>query len=1025
MRFNLSEWALNHRSFVIYLMIASVVLGVLTYLRLGRDEDPAFSIKTMVVSARWPGATIDDTLDQLTERLEQTLRETPHLDYLRSYTGPGTTTIFVNLQGTTTPAEVADTWYQVRKNVGDVRRTLPDGVIGPDFNDEFGETYGIIYGFTADGFSHRELLDYVEDIRTHLFRVPDVVKVDMLGAQNETIYVEFSAHLLAGLGIDRNTLLAVLRSQNVVTPAGVIQTPEEKLLLRVSGSFQSVDDVRNVSFVANGRMVRLSDIAEVRRGYPDPPQPLFRVNGKPAIGLAIAMRKGGDVLALGRNVRQAMDRVVADLPIGIDPILVSDQPRVVASAISDFTDSLWQAIVIIMAVSIVSLGLRAGTVVALSIPLTMAITFPIMALFGIDLQRISLGALIIALGLLVDDAMTMVDVMSTRLAAGDSKKASATFAYTSVAIPMLTGSVVTAAGFIPVGFAASSGGEYLFSLFVVVTIALIGSWFIAAVFGPLLGVALLAKPKRTTTAPGRIMRGFRRFVVLAMRFRWITIGITVAAAIIAMLVLPLVPRQFFPSSDRPELMIDLQLPQNASIYATDSAAERVDKLLANDPDVSHWSTYVGRSVVRFYLPLNIEPSSNSFAQVVVVAKDVAARQRLQINLAADLADSLPNAVARLYPLGLGPPVGWPVQYRVTGPNVEQVRNIALRLADIVAGGPGVRDVNFDWIEPARAVRVQIDQNLARLLGVSSEAIAGALTGVVSGAPVTQVRDGIYLVNVVARATDEQRLSLSTLSTLQVMLPNGRTVPLSQLATFEYQQEYPSIQRRDGVPTLTVRADVAAGQLPETAVTALAPAVARLNATLPPSYRIDVGGVVEESGKSQASIIAVVPAMLFVIFTLLMAQLQSFSRLLLVLSVVPMGLIGVVGALLLFQQPLGFVAILGVLSLIGMIARNGVILIEQIEIERREGRPPWEAVVEASLSRFRPIVLTAISTVLGLIPIAVTIFWGPMAIAIMGGLIVATLLTLVFLPALYIAWFRISEPDIAEPVSERSVGGAIV
>ena len=1011
MRFNLSKWALDHRSFILYLMIASVLLGIISFVRLGRDEDPAFVIKTMVVRADWPGATMEDTLNQVTERLEQTLRETPHLDHMRSFTSPGVTTIFVALKGSTPPAEVPDVWYHVRKSIGDMRRTLPAGVVGPGFNDEFGDTFGIIYGLTADGFTQRQLRDYAERIQSRLFRVPDVSKVDMLGAQDETIFVEFSIQQLAGLKIDRNTLVNVLRAQNVVTPAGVIQTGDERLLLRVSGSFHSVQDVRNVTFVSNGRMVRLSDVAEVRRGYSDPPKPLFRVNGKPAIGLAISMREGGDVLALGRNVAATMRSIIADLPLGIGVTLVSDQPRVVASAITDFTDSLWQAIVIIMGISIISLGLRAGTVVALSIPLTLAITFPIMELFGVDLQRISLGALIIALALLVDDAMTVVDVMSSRLAAGDSSEASATFAYKSVAMPMLTGSFVTAAGFIPVGFAASSAGEYTFSLFVVVTIALIGSWFIAVLFGPLLGVGLLRKPKKIGSEPGRIMRAVRGFVVLAMRARWVTIGVTVGAAVLALLASPLVPRQFFPPSDRPELMVDVQLPQNASIYGTDEAARRLDALLEGDPDVSHWSTYVGRGAIRFYLPLNVEPPNDSFAQAVVVAKDIGARKRLQERLEARLPETLPGAVTRVSPLGLGPPVGWPVQYRVSGPDVDQVRDIALRLASVVSQGRGARDVNFDWIDPARRVRVQINQDKARLLGLSSEDIAGALTGVVTGAPVTQVRDDIYLVPVITRAVDEQRLSLSTLRNLEIQLPNRRAVPLSAVATFDFGQEYPFILRRDGVPTLTVRADVAPGKLPESVVSALAPSVEKLRETLPASYNVDVGGTVEESANSKASVVAVIPVMLFIMITLLMAQLQSFNLLFLVLSVVPMGLIGVIGGLLLFQQPLGFVAILGILSLIGMTARNAVILIEQIQIERADGRQAWDAVVEASMSRFRPIVLTAISTVLGLIPIAITIFWGPMAIAIMGGLLVATLLTLVFLPALYVAWFRIKEPRV--------------
>ena len=671
--------------------------------------------------------------------------------------------------------------------------------------------------------------------------------------------------------------------------------------------------------------------------------------------------------------------------------------------------SLWQAIVIIMGISILSLGVRAGAVVALSIPLTLAITFPLMQIFGIDLQRISLGALIIALGLLVDDAMTMVDVMSTRLAVGDSRETSATFAFTSVAIPMLTGSLVTAAGFVPIGFARSGAGEYTFSIFVVVSIALIGSWFIAVLFGPLLGVALLTKPKAVAGKPSRTMRAVRRFVVLAMRARWIAIGITVGAAVLAVLASPLVPRQFFPSSDRPELMVDLQLRQNASIYGADDAAKQFDNLLSNDPDVSHWSDYCRSQCGSIYLPLNIEPPNNSFAQAVVVAMDVAARGRLQMRLEREVAENVPSAVTRVYPLGLGPPVGWPVQVQGQRPGREPSARHRSAISLGNGSNPAARDVNFDWMEPARRVRVDVDQDKARRLGLSSEAIAGALTGVVTGTPVTQVRDGIYLVNVITRAKDEQRLSLATLRNLQMLLPSGRTVPLSQVATFEYQQEYPLIVRRDAAPTLTVRADVTPGQLPETVAATLASAVEALRATLPASYRINVGGTVEESGRSQASVFAVVPTMLFLMITLLMAQLQSFNRLVLVLSVVPLGLIGVVLALLVFDQPLGFVAILGILALFGMIARNGVILIEQIEIERSEGKHPWDAVIAASLSRFRPIVLTAISTVLGLVPIAITIFWGPMAVAIMGGLLVATLLTLVFLPALYVTWFRIKEP----------------
>jgi multidrug efflux pump len=1015
---NLSEWALKHRSFVIFMMLAIVAIGLSSYQRLGRNEDPAFTFRTMIVQASWPGATMEDTLTQVTERIERKLQETRGLDFLRSYTTPGMTTIFVTLKGSTSPRDVPDIWYQVRKNVGDIRRTLPQGVVGPGFNDDFGDTYGLIYGFTADsGFSHRELRDHVEEMRSKLLLVPDVSKIDILGAQDEQIYVEFSTRQLAGLGIDRAALIAAIQAQNAVIPAGSIQTGDEKVSIRVSGAFKSENDLLDLNFLSNGRLIRLRDIAEVRRTLSDPPQPMFRVNGKPAIGLAIAMRDGGDVLGLGDNVRKAVAEGVQDLPLGVDVALVSDQPVVVKTAIGEFTESLWQAIAIIMACSIVSLGFRPGAVVALSIPLTVAIIFPIMELLGIDLQRISLGALIIALGLLVDDAMTTVDVMISRMAAGDSKEKAATVAYNSVAAPMLTGSFVTAAGFVPIGFARSSAGEYTFSIFAVVTIALIVSWFVAVIFAPLLGVWLLKPlPKqdvKTEEKPSRVMDAFRSLLLAAMRHRWITIGVAVGCFVLSLLALPLVPRQFFPASDRPELVVDLTLPQNASIFATDGAAKKLDAILKDDPDVASWSTYVGRGAIRFYLPLNVQLANDFFAQAVVIARDVAARERLHAKLEKVLANDFPSVVSRVSPLELGPPVGWPVQYRVSGPELGQVRAIALQLGAILGDEGALRRVNFDWMEPGRQIRVTIDQDQARLLGLSSQALSGFLNTVMTGAPVTQVRDDIYLVDVVARAEGEQRVSLDTLRSLQVPLPEGRTVPLSQIARFDYDQEYPLVWRRDRVPTLTVQADVAPGATPEGAVASLAPEIARLQAALPKGYRIAVGGTVEESAASQASVYAVAPAMLFLMLLFLMAQLHSFSRLAMVLALVPMGLIGIVLALLVSGRPLGFVAILGILALMGMIARNAVILIEQIEAERAQGRDLWNAIVEGAVSRFRPIMLTAISTVLGFIPIAPTVFWGPMAFAIMGGLFVATLLTLIVLPALYVVFFRVKESVAAQ------------
>ena len=1005
MNFNLSEWALKHRSLTIYLMIVVVIAGVLSFFRLGRAEDPTFIIKTMVVQAAWPGATIEDTLKQVTERLERTLQETPKLDFLRSFTRAGVTTIFVNLKGSTTAREVPDIWYHVRKSIGDMRHTLPAGVVGPGFNDEFGDTFGIIYGFTADGFTHRELRDYVEDVRSKLLNVSDVSKIEVLGAQDEKIFVEFSMKQLASLGIDRSALIAALQAQNVVRPAGTIQTGDESLSLRVSGAFQTEQDVRDVNFVFNGRMLRLSDLAQVRRGFSDPPQPLFRVNGEPAIGLAIAMREGGDILALGKNITKAMATATAQLPLGINVKLVADQAVTVDSAITEFTTSLWQAVGIILVVSFISLGIRPGLVIALAIPLTLVVVFSVMELAHIDMQRISLGALIIALALLVDDAMTTTDAMINRLAQGDAKEAAATFAFRTYAFAMLAGTLVTIAGFVPVGFAASSAGEYTFSLFAVVAIALIVSWFVAVIFTPLIGVTILKPPEKAETAePGRVFRIYRSLLTVAIRAKWVTIPLTIAAFIASVLGLSLIPRQFFPSSDRPELLVDLTLPQNSSIYASETIAQRFDSLLKGDPDVERWSTYVGRGAIRFYLPLNVQLPNNFFVQSVVVAKNVPARERLHAKLEKVLTNDFPGLVSRISPLELGPPVGWPVQYRVSGPDVARVREIALKLGQIISTNPRATSANFEWIEPTRQVRIRVDQDEARLLGLSSQALAGVINTVISGTSVTQVRDDIYLVDVILRATDEQRVSLANLRTIQVPLPSGRTVPLSQFAAFEYEQDYPLIWRRDRIPTLTVQADVKQGVLPETVVSELSAAVDKLSESLPPAYKIIVGGTVEESEKSQASVIAVVPVMLVIMFTVLMVQLQSFQRFFIVLSVAPLGLIGVVAALLVSGKPLGFVAILGVLALIGMITKNAVILIDQIESERAQGKSIFDAVVDASSTRFRPIMLTAVSTVLGMIPIAPTVFWGPMAFSIMGGLLAGTVLTLIFLPALYVTWF---------------------
>jgi len=1005
MRFNLSAWAVRERQLVIFLMMIVLGAGLFAYSRLGRAEDPSFVIKTMVVQAAWPGANMTDTLQQVTERLERTLQETPHLDNIRSFTRPGVTTIFVNLDGSASAKEVEDTWYTVRKRVNDMRHTLPQGVVGPGFNDEFGDTFGLIYGFTADGFTHRQLRDYVEAARSQLLKVPDVAKIELLGQQDEQIFVEFSMRELANLGIDRSTLIAALRAQNVVQPSGTIMTGDENLAIDVSGGFGTEQDIANINFAVNGRMIRLADIATVTRGYADPPTPMFRVNGKPGIGLAIAMRDGGDILHLGQNIDAEMRRITGNLPHGIEPHLVADQAVTVRSAISEFMESLWQAIAIILVVSFIALGVRAGLMVAITIPLTLAAVFAIMWLVNIDMQRISLGALIIALALMVDDAMTTTDATLGRLAIGEPKEVAAVYAFKTYAFAMLAGTLVTIAGFVPIGFAASSAGEYTFTLFAVVSIALVVSWFVAVVFAPLIGIYVLKPPAKAGGEPGRVMRSYRRFLSVALKGRWVTIAVTLGLFIASLLLLPAIPRQFFPSSDRPELLVDLDLPQNTSIYATERAMERLDAALKDDPDVERWSGYVGRGAVRFYLPLDAKLPNDFFGQAVVVAKDVDARIRLQDKLVKLLQEEFPNVVSRVSPLELGPPVGWPIQYRVLGPDLSQVRDIAYQLAEVIAANPLTTTVNYEWVEPAREIRIRIDQDKARLLGLSTEAIGRVLNTVVTGAPVTQVRDDIYLVNVVLRATDEQRVSLDTLRTVQVPVPGGRTVPLSQLANFEFEQTFPLVWRRNRIPSLTVQSDIIGSALPETVVQQLAPAISALAEKLPADYRIETGGTVEESAASLASVKAVVPVMILIMFVVLMFQLRRFSLTLLVVSVAPLGLIGVVLALLISNRPLGFVAILGVLALIGMIIKNAVILIGQIEAERKAGKAIQEAVLDASSARFTPIMLTAVSTVLGMIPIAPTVFWGPMAFAIMGGLLVATLLTLIFLPALYVTLIK--------------------
>ena len=1008
-RFNLSLWAINHRELVWYLMGILIIVGSLSYTRLGRNEDPVFAIKTMLVQTKWPGATIDETMNQVTERIEKKLQETPNIDYIRSFTTPGSSTIFINLKGSTPPSEVPNSWYQVRKKIGDISLTLPQGVVGPFFNDEFGDTYGIIYAFTRDGFSERELMDYIEEVRSKLLQIPDISKIDIIGNQEEKIYIEFSIRRLAGLGIRPQEFIKMLQSTNAVRPAGTVRTENETVLIRVSGSFQSEDDLRNINININGKLFPLSDIATIKRDYIDPPQSFFKFNGKQAIGLAVSMTPGGDILALGKNVKTAMEKISADLPIGIEYHLVANQPMVVEENIAEFTKSLEEAFIIVLFVSFLSLGLRAGAVVACSIPLVLTIVFIVMEFCHIDLQRISLGALIIALGLLVDDAMITVEMMVTKLEEGLDKVRAATFAYTSTAFPMLTGTLVTVVAFIPVGFAKSSAGEYVFSLFAVIAIALIASWFVAVVFTPLIGLIILPdKLEHHQQKESRLLKPFRVVLLAAMRSPRKTIFITIALFISSIIGMKFVSHQFFPSSDRPELLVNMQLPQNSSIFATSNAVANLEKLLENNSDIVRWSSYVGRGALRFYLPLDGAQPNPSYSQTVIVTKDIEARERVRSYLQKEFKENFSNINSRIMPLEMGPPVGWPLQYRVSGNDLEQVRKIAYQVAEILGTESQVQDINFDWIEPSRVLKIKVNQDEARLLGLSSEDLAASLNAVVSGMKITQIRDSIYLIDVLIRAEAEQRASLDSLSTLQISTPSGKKVPLMQVATIEYEQEYPLIWRRDRIPTITVQADTSGDTLPATVVEKLRPKILELNSKLPAGYKIKTGGTTEESAKSQASVAAVVPLMLAIVITILMIQLQSIQRVILVLSVVPLGLIGIVAILLIADKPLGFVAILGIIALVGMIARNSVIVIDQIETEIAHGLSRWDAVVTATTHRFRPVILTAAAAILGMIPIAPTVFWGPMAYAIMGGLAVATVLTLVFLPALYCMWFKVTE-----------------
>jgi multidrug efflux pump subunit AcrB len=1007
--FNLSEWALKHQSFIWYLMFVALLMGVFSYFNLGREEDPSFTIKTMVIQSKWPGATQEETLKQITDRIEKKLEELDSLDYVKSYTRPGESTVYVYLRDTTGAKDIPEIWYQVRKKINDIRYQFPQGIQGPSFNDEFGDVFGSIYAFTADGLTLRQLRDYVEQARMEIRGVPGLGKIEMVGQQDEVLYLNFSTRKLAALGIDERQVVQSLQSQNAVTPAGVIEAGPERISVRTSGKFASEKDLAEVNLKLNDRYYRLADIAEIRRGYVDPASPEFRFNGKPAIGLAIAMQKGGNVQAFGKALHARIDELTADLPVGVGIYNVSDQAVVVEEAVGGFTSALFEAVVIVLLVSFVSLGVRAGLVVACSIPLVLAMVFVFMEYSGITMQRISLGALIIALGLLVDDAMITVEMMVTRLELGETKEQAATFAYTSTAFPMLTGTLVTVAGFVPIGLNASSAGEYTYTLFAVIACAMLVSWVVAVLFAPVIGVHILStKVKPHEGEPGRIGKAFNGGLLWCMRNRWWAIGITVLCFVLALFCMRFVQNQFFPSSDRPEILVDLNLPQNASIDETRRAVDRLEATLKDDPDIERWSTYIGQGAIRFYLPLDQQLQNPFYAQLVIVSKGHT-REAMMRKLRERLRNDFVGIGSYVQALEMGPPVGRPIQYRISGKDIDQVRRHAIDLATELDKNPHIGEIIYDWNEPGKVLRIDIAQDKARQLGLSSEDVANLMNGIVSGQSVTQVDDDIYLINVVGRAVDSERGTPETLQNLQIVTPNGTSIPLLAFATVRYELEQPLVWRRDRLPTITIKAAIRDEIQPTDLVKILKPSIDAFAAKLPAGYKVATGGTVEESGKAQGPIAKVVPLMLFLMATFLMIQLHSVQKLFLVASVAPLGLIGVVIALVPTGTPMGFVAILGILALIGIIIRNSVILVTQIEEYEQKGYAPWDAVVQATEHRRRPILLTAAAASMGMIPIAREVFWGPMAYAMIGGIVIATLLTLLFLPALYVAWYKIREP----------------
>ncbi|MFB2531355.1 efflux RND transporter permease subunit [Paracoccus sp. p4-l81] len=1010
-RFNLSEWALNHRSYVWFLMIVSLIAGTIAYFNLGREEDPSFKIKTMVISAALPGATAEETLTQVTDRIEAKLKDLEEYDYTRSITRPGVAIVYLELKPTTRGPQLPQIWQKVRNMMADIRPDFPQEFAGFQFNDDFGDVFGNLYALTSDGFTPAEMRDQAEAIQRRIQALDDAGKVELFGLREEKLYLEFSTARLAALGLSQAQVQGTLQAQNAIIPSGVVDTGAERVLVRVTGQFKGEDSLEAINLRVGDRFFRLSDVATIRRGYEDPPAEVFRFDGQDAVGIAVGMKSGANILTFGKALRDTMAQAQAALPIGLTLHQVADQPQVVDQAIGHFVQALIEAILIVLAVSFISLGLRAGLVVTLTIPLVLAITFIILDIWGITLQRISLGALIIALGLLVDDAMIAIETMITRLEKGESLYQAASYAWTSIAWPMLTGTLVTVAGFIPIGLNTSAAGEFTFSLFVVIAVSLLVSWIVAVLFAPLLGVTFLpAKWKHHAEKVGPLRRGFRALLRGAMRARWLTIAATVLAFAVSIWGMRFVENQFFPSSDRPELVVDLVLPQNASLTETSAQMARLDAVVEGDPDALFRTSYIGRGAPRFILAFDVPTPGPHMGQMVIQTPNLEARNRLRAKL-QDFADrELIGSDTYVKLLEIGPPVGGrPVQYRVSGDNIAELRDAASELAAILGAEPRLGSVIMDWNEPARVLKVNLLQDKARALGVTQKDIALSLNAVYAGQTITQLRDGTYLIDIVTRGDADARGSLEALSDLQIEGAAGNRVPLGTIATFEYGLEQPLIQSRSRVPTITVKAAIAGHDQPDTLVGLLADRIATFRASLPPGISVEIGGTVERSAESQEPIAAVVPLMVLIILALVMTQMQGFRRMAVVMAVGPLGLIGVVIALMVSGAPLGFVAILGVLALVGILIRNSVILVAEIEDLRAAGLDAWTAVYEASDSRARPILLTAAAASLALIPISWQVFWGPMAYAMMGGIIAGTLITLIFVPALYLAVYRVRRP----------------